>query len=154
METNKVKVNTHDIELPPLPPLCIAPSVEPGDYPEVAQALMDYARAAVEAALQSQSNHDTTLFCDLKTDEEKSNFFLSGRGYETGVIAQAIQHDVAMAYHRCAEFKKDLEALLAERDALREALKTMVEMVEMNGFGRAYAMHVARAALAQGQEEE
>lgn len=43
----------------------------------------------------------------------------------------------------------DLGALLAERDALCEALEVMVEMVEMNGFGRAYAMDVARAALAQ-----
>lgn len=51
------------------------------------------------------------LFGDLKTDEEKSNFFLSGRGYETGIIAQAIQNDVAMAYHRCAEYRKELEAL-------------------------------------------
>lgn len=42
-------------------------------------------------------------------------------------------------------------ALLAERDALREALEMMVEMVEMNGFGRDYAMDVARAALAQEQ---
>src|SRR5690606_27460358 len=42
-------MNTHDIELPPLPPLYIAPSVEPVDYPKVAQALMDYARAAIEA---------------------------------------------------------------------------------------------------------
>lgn len=44
-----------------------------------------------------------------------------------------------------------IRALLAERDALRHALETMVEMVEMNGFGRAYAMDVARAALAQDQ---
>lgn len=44
-------MNTHDIdiELPPLPPLYIAPSVEPVDYPQVAQALMDYAREAIEA---------------------------------------------------------------------------------------------------------
>ncbi len=42
-------------------------------------------------------------------------------------------------------------ALLAERNALREALEMMVEMVEMNGFGRDYAMDVARAALAQGE---
>lgn len=49
-----------------------------------------------------------------------------------------------------------IRALLAERDALREALEVMVEMVEMNGFGRAYAMDVARAALAAstGQEVE
>ena len=44
-----------------------------------------------------------------------------------------------------------IRELMAERDALREALEMMVEMVEMNGFGRAYAMDVARAALAQGQ---
>lgn len=55
------------------------------------------------------------LFGDLKTDEEKRNFFLSGRGYETGVIAAAIQYDVAMAYHRCAEYKKELAALQAPR---------------------------------------
>lgn len=55
------------------------------------------------------------LFSDLKTDEEKSNFFLSGRGYETGVIAPAIQNDVAMVYHRCAEYIKEVQEL---RDAL------------------------------------
>lgn len=71
----------------------------------------------------------TKLFCDLKTDEEKSAFFLSGRGYETGVIALAIQNDVAMAYHRCAEYRKEIadlrrlvngniRELLDERDAL------------------------------------
>ena len=61
------------------------------------------------------------LFCDLKTDEEKAAFFLSGRGYETGVISQAIQNDVAMAYHRCVEYKKELEALQSQdrEDAVR-----------------------------------
>lgn len=57
------------------------------------------------------TTNDKTLFCDLKTDEEKSNFFLSGRGYETGIIALSIQNDVAMAYHRCAEYRKELEDL-------------------------------------------
>src|SRR5690606_28374949 len=42
-----------------------------------------------------------------------------------------------------------IRELLADRDALREALEMMVEMVEMNGFGRDYAMDVARAALGQ-----
>ena len=44
-------MNTYDIdiELPPLPPLHIVPSIDPVDYPEVAQALKDYARAAVAA---------------------------------------------------------------------------------------------------------
>lgn len=51
------------------------------------------------------------LFSDLKTDEEKSAFFLRGRGYETGVISAAIQNDVAMAYHRCAEYQKEIAEL-------------------------------------------
>lgn len=59
------------------------------------------------------------LFCDLKTDEEKAAFFLSGRGYETGVIAHSIQNDVATAYQRCSEYRKEAEALQAELDALR-----------------------------------
>lgn len=72
------------------------------------------------AALQSQVKNDRTLFCDLKTDEEKSAFFLSGRGYETGVIAYSIQNDVAMAYHRCSEYRKEMEALQAECEKLRK----------------------------------
>ena len=53
------------------------------------------------------------LFCDCKTDAEKSAFFLSGRAVETGVIAAAISNDVAMAYHRCDEFKKEVDAMRA-----------------------------------------
>lgn len=73
----------------------------------------------------------TKLFCDLKTDEEKSNFFLSGRGYETGVIAHAIQNDVAMAYHRCAEYKKELEALQSQEreDALVQAIQEAIALL-------------------------
>jgi hypothetical protein len=67
------------------------------------------------------------LFCDLKTDEEKAKFFLSGRGYETGVIAHSIQNDVAMAYHRCAEYKKELAALQAEREAMRRCAVKYLE---------------------------
>ena len=57
------------------------------------------------------------LFCDCKTDEEKSNFFLSGTAVETGVIAPAISNDVAMAYHRCAQFKKENDELRAKIEA-------------------------------------
>ena len=60
------------------------------------------------------------LFCDCKTDEEKSNFFLSGRAVETGVIASAISNDVAMAYHRCAQFKKENDALRAKIEAIEK----------------------------------
>lgn len=58
------------------------------------------------------------LFCDLKSDEEKYNFFLFGHGYETGVISITIQNDVALAYKRCCEFSK---ALVAERKRREEA---------------------------------
>lgn len=67
------------------------------------------------------------LFCDLKTDEEKAEFFLSGRGYETGVIAHSIQNDVAMAYHRCAEYRKELAALQAEHDRLTRYCKNGID---------------------------
>src|SRR5690554_570049 len=67
------------------------------------------------------------LFGDMKTDEEKSAFFLSGRGYETGVIAAAIQTDVAMAYHRCAEYKKELATLQAEIDRLNSYYKNGID---------------------------
>ena len=60
------------------------------------------------------------LFCDCKTDEEKSNFFLSGRAFETGIIAYSISNDVAMAYHRCAEMKKEIDALRAKIEAMEK----------------------------------
>ena len=60
------------------------------------------------------------LFCDCKIDAEKSAFFLSGRAVETGVIAPAISNDVAMAYHRCAQFKKENDALRAETEAMEK----------------------------------
>ena len=60
------------------------------------------------------------LFCDCKTDEEKSNFFLSGRAVETGVIASAISNEVAMAYHRCAQLKKENDTLRAKLEQMKK----------------------------------
>ncbi len=48
---------------------------------------------------------------------------------------------------------RKVERLEAENARLREALETMVEMIEMNGFGRDYAMDLARAALKGGKDE-
>lgn len=42
------------------------------------------------------------LWSDLKTDMERANWLLLGRGYETGVVAKAIQNELAMAYSRLA----------------------------------------------------
>jgi ribosomal protein L37AE/L43A len=38
-----------------------------------------------------------------------------------------------------------------DNQRLREALEAMVEMVEMNGFGKAYCLDIARAALKEPQ---
>ena len=42
----------------------------------------------------------TALWCDLTTDAERSAWLLLGRGYETGVVAKAMQNDLARAYQR------------------------------------------------------
>ena len=91
----------------------------------------------------------------ILTDEEIITIGQHARAIESGesgyilpiAFARAIEQAV-LRYNA-----ESIRALLAERDALRDALETMVEMVEMNGFGRDYAMDVARAALAQGQGE-
>ena len=48
---------------------------------------------------------------------------------------------------------RDHRVCREQRDELLEALEGMIEMVEMNGFGKAYAMDIARAAItkARGQ---
>jgi len=69
------------------------------------------------------------LFCDCKTDEEKSNFFLSGKGVETGIIAPAISNEVAMAFHRCFEFEKQLAACERQRDELKADAERYQELL-------------------------
>ena len=50
------------------------------------------------------------LWSDCETDEDRVNFLLIGRGYETGIIAKAIQHEVAMAFQfRDGVMKERLE---------------------------------------------
>ena len=71
------------------------------------------------------------LFCDCKTDAEKSAFFLSGRAFETGIIAAAISNDVAMAYHRCDEFKKEVAALRARIEQMER--QEPVAWMDRNG---------------------
>lgn len=73
------------------------------------------------------------LFCDCKTDDEKSAFFLSGRAVETGVIAQAISNDVSMAYHRCSELKKELEV-----ERMRLAACGVAALGYFNGCAKEY----------------
>lgn len=108
------------------------------------------------------------LFCDLKTDLEKANFFLSGRGYETGVIAQAIQNDVAMAYQRCDAAAAELRRLEEEIERkaagiqflwnecdnqerinaqLLEALEKLARLGNGDLYGNSQGNMIARAAI-------
>jgi len=52
--------------------------------------------------------------------------------------------NVSKHYSRRGE---DIERLEAEKSEMVVALKTMVEMVEMNGFGKHYALDLARATI-------
>ncbi len=42
------------------------------------------------------------MWCDLKTDKDKAEFFKSGRGSATGVLIPAIELDVARVYAAAA----------------------------------------------------
>lgn len=46
-------------------------------------------------------------WCDCETDEERVNFLLSGRAWETGIIAKAIQNEVALAFKFRSEKMKE-----------------------------------------------
>ena len=47
------------------------------------------------------------LWTDCETDEERVNFLISGRGFETGIIAKAVQNEVAMAFRFRSEIIKE-----------------------------------------------
>ena len=90
------------------------------------------------------------LFSDLKTDEEKSNFFLSGRGYETGVIAPAIQNDVAMAYHRCAEYEKEVQALRKDAERYRATRAGLMRIDE--DYGERFSAYFESKGISQASD--
>lgn len=53
------------------------------------------------------------LWCDLKTDQEKADFLKSGKAWETGIIAKAIEEEVAgvfefRAKHGIKHFTKEI----------------------------------------------
>lgn len=93
----------------------------------------------------------TALWSDLKTDDERSAFFLSGRAYETGVVCHSIQNDLAMAYHRLAEMQKELRRLDALNAELVEALDDIHDLLE-KGFSMSARMEL-EAILAKAKEQ-
>ena len=48
------------------------------------------------------------LWCDLKTDHERAEFLRSGMAWETGIIAKAIEIDVAEAFEFRAKHKREV----------------------------------------------
>lgn len=42
--------------------------------------------------------YKTNLWCDLKTDLEKSDFLLCGRAVETGIVSQSIAQELSEVF--------------------------------------------------------
>lgn len=75
------------------------PPIEPGVWVDDIASQPEQGVGLTGDRKQVLSN---ALWCDLKNDADRANWLLLGRGYETGVIAKAVQNDIAMAYHRLA----------------------------------------------------
>ena len=53
------------------------------------------------------------LWCDLKTDRERAQYFRSGDAWKAGIIARAIEKETADAFYYKYLWKKLLEVLTA-----------------------------------------
>lgn len=96
----------------------------------------------------------TQLFCDLKTDQDKADFFLSGQGYITGIIAQSIQADVAQAYQRCAQHAPELQALAKGAEVVAYAVPggaTVERVMQRDGTRLWAARYESRCLSTSGQ---
>jgi hypothetical protein len=60
---------------------------------------------------ESTDSLSTLLWRDLKTDRQRADWLRLGMGYQTGVVAAAIQQELAMAYERLVGFQKIHAAL-------------------------------------------
>lgn len=51
-----------------------------------------------------------SLWCDLKTDQEKADFIREGEAYVTGILAEEIQKEVAEAFQfRADHYISDMD---------------------------------------------
>ena len=69
------------------------------------------------------------LWCDLRSDAERSDYILSGQAYDAGIIAHAIQADVAMAFHRCSEYDAEVRRLREENERLADDMERCYRML-------------------------
>ena len=71
------------------------------------------------------------LWCDLRSDAERSDYILSGQAYDAGIIAHAIQADVAMAFHRCSEYDAEVRRLREENERQRFDILAMNQSLDL-----------------------
>ena len=53
-----------------------------------------------------QKRKSEKLWCDLKTDQEKADYLMSGQAWSQGIIAKVIEKEVAEAFQFRANKKK------------------------------------------------
>lgn len=86
------------------------------------------------------------LWSDLKTDGERASWLRMGRGYETGVVAIAIQQELAMAYERLSGYRN---AIVEEREACAKVCETLRDEDGYESWGT----DCAAAIRARGEAE-
>ena len=86
-------------------------------------------KAAQAAQLAAGGCEMKKLWCDLRSDAERSDYILSGQAYDAGIIAHAIQADVAMAFHRCSEYDAEVRRLREENERLANDMSRCYRML-------------------------
>ena len=83
--------------------------------------------------VESTDSLSTLLWRDLKTDRQRADWLRLGMGYQTGVVAAAIQQELAMAYERLVGFQK-MHATLAQPRQECETCANKRRRLEQAGF--------------------
>lgn len=88
------------------------------------------------------------LWCDLRSDAERSDYILSGQAYDAGIITHAIQADVAMAFHRCSEYDAEVRRLREENERLKADADRLDELDAIAQRKEGADMHLAHGHIA------
>lgn len=52
-------------------------------------------------------NWEGVLWCDLKTDQDKADFLWAGKGWQTGIIADALTKEIVEVFEFCANNNRE-----------------------------------------------
>ena len=123
---------------------------EPGDFGVIIESGFGGTFAKVRSDMKEEAERVCMLYrlAQGLTDEEILQLF-GGNAKER---IEKLESENAELDHALGFAIDRVERLEAEKAEMAVALKTMVEMVEMNGFGKHYALDLARAAI--GREEK